>query len=188
MTFLWRAQGRPEPSSSVSPFTDVTDKNAYYYDAVLWAVEEGLVNGVGGNRFDLHSTLAYDQMMALMCRAAGGDAGGADWSEKAMAWAEDSGLMEGLTLSAKAPCPRRDVVYCLWKQPGNGGEDPEETQQPEETQKPEETAVLANGQPITAGNIRAPPAPGPPGPGAAGPPPAAARSDRVPCFPPPGVV
>ena len=49
---------------------------AFYYDAVLWAVKEGLVNGMGGNRFDLYSTLAYDQMMALMCRAAGGDAGG----------------------------------------------------------------------------------------------------------------
>ena len=34
VTFLWRAQGRPEPASSVSPFTDVTDRDAYYYDAV----------------------------------------------------------------------------------------------------------------------------------------------------------
>ena len=126
VTFLWRAQGRPEPASSVSPFTDVTDRDAYYYDAVLWAVEEGLVNGVGGNRFDLYSTLAYDQMMALMCRQAGGDAGGADWSEKAMAWAADSGLTQGLTLSAKAGCPRRDVAYCLWRQLAGGAGEEEE--------------------------------------------------------------
>ena len=126
VTFLWRAQGRPEPASSVSPFTDVTDRDAYYYDAVLWAVEEGLVNGVGGNRFDLYSTLAYDQMMALMCRQAGGDAGGADWSDKAMAWAADSGLTQGLTLSAKAGCPRRDVAYCLWRQLAGGAGEEEE--------------------------------------------------------------
>lgn len=126
VTFLWRAQGRPAPASSVSPFTDVTDRDAYYYDAVLWAVEEGLVNGVGGNRFDLYSTLAYDQMMALMCRQAGGDAGGADWSDKAMAWAADSGLTQGLTLSAKAGCPRRDVAYCLWRQLSGGAEEEEE--------------------------------------------------------------
>ena len=126
VTFLWRAQGRPEPASSVSPFTDVTDRDAYYYDAVLWAVEEGLVNGVGGNRFDLYSTLAYDQMMALMCRQAGGDAGGAAWSEKAMAWAADSGLTQGLTLSAKAGCPRRDVAYCLWRQLAGGAGEEEE--------------------------------------------------------------
>lgn len=126
VTFLWRAQGRPEPASSVSPFTDVTDRDAYYYDAVLWAVEEGLVNGVGGNRFDLYSTLAYDQMMALMCRQAGGDAGGAAWSDKAMAWAADSGLTQGLTLSAKAGCPRRDVAYCLWRQLAGGAGEEEE--------------------------------------------------------------
>ena len=126
VTFLWRAQGRPEPASSVSPFTDVTDRDAYYYDAVLWAVEEGLVNGVGGNRFDLYSTLAYDQMMALMCRQAGGDAGGVAWSDKAMAWAADSGLTQGLTLSAKAGCPRRDVAYCLWRQLSGGAEEEEE--------------------------------------------------------------
>ena len=40
VTFLWRAQGRPEPGSSVSPFTDDTDKNAYYYDEM-----DGLVAG-----------------------------------------------------------------------------------------------------------------------------------------------
>ena len=40
VTFLWRAQGRPEPGSSVSPFADVTDKNAYYYDEI-----DGLVAG-----------------------------------------------------------------------------------------------------------------------------------------------
>ena len=138
VTFLWRAQGRPEPASSVSPFTDVTDRDAYYYDAVLWAVEEGLVNGVGGNRFDLYSTLAYDQMMALMCRQAGGDAGGAAWSDKAMAWAADSGLTQGLTLSAKAGCPRRDVAYCLWRQLADDTDpvDPEEVEDADDPERP----------------------------------------------------
>ncbi|WP_312280899.1 S-layer homology domain-containing protein [Oscillibacter sp.] len=43
LTFLWRANGQPEPTAA-NPFTDVTQNN-YYYKAVLWAAEQGLVSG-----------------------------------------------------------------------------------------------------------------------------------------------
>ena len=49
VTFLWRAAGSPAPAG-VSTFSDVTDKNAYYYKSVLWALEKGITNGVGGVR------------------------------------------------------------------------------------------------------------------------------------------
>ncbi|MBQ3180092.1 MAG: InlB B-repeat-containing protein, partial [Firmicutes bacterium] len=44
VTFLWRAMGSPEPKTTVCPFKDVTE-SAYYYDAVLWAVENGITEG-----------------------------------------------------------------------------------------------------------------------------------------------
>ena len=118
VTFLWRAAGSPTPASTTSPFTDVTDQSAYYYNAVLWAAEQGITGGVGGGIFDLSSTLSYDQIFTFLCRAAGESASGSDWSAAAVNWAQSSGLTEGLSFSAKANCPRSDVVYCLWKQLG----------------------------------------------------------------------
>lgn len=116
VTFLWRAAGSPQPAAATSPFTDVTDTGAYYYDAVLWATEQGITGGVGNNRFSVDGTLTYDQMLAMLCRAAGDTATGDDWSAAAVAWAKEHGLTNGLNFGAKNSCPRSDVVYCLWKQ------------------------------------------------------------------------
>ena len=116
MTFLWRAAGRPEPASLTSPFTDVSDPNAYYYKAVLWAAEQGITNGVSATTFGTGSAVAYDQMLAFLSRAAGADTGSGGWSQAALNWAAENGLTDGLTFSAKDTCPRSDVVYCLWKQ------------------------------------------------------------------------
>ena len=116
VTFLWRAAGSPAPTATASGFSDVTDKSAYYYRAVLWAVEQEITNGTGGGHFNLNGTLAYDQIFTFLCRFAGEEARGDDWSAAAVAWARSSGLTSGLSFTAKANCPRSDVVYCLWKQ------------------------------------------------------------------------
>lgn len=116
VTFLWRAAGSPQPTSTVSPFTDVTDTSAYYYDAVLWAAEQGITGGIGNNRFSLYGTLTYDQILTMLCRASGETATGSDWSAAAVSWAAANGLTDGLDFGAKDSCPRADVVYCLWKQ------------------------------------------------------------------------
>ena len=134
VTFLWRAAGSPAPKTSASSFTDVTDKNAYYYKAVLWAVEQGITNGTGGGRFNLTGTLAYDQIFTFLCRFAGEEAGGDDWSAAAVAWAQSSGLTDGLSFSAKASCPRSDVVYCLWRHLNGGKAGESQQTQPEEDQ------------------------------------------------------
>jgi len=115
VTFLWRASGCPAPASHTAGFLDVADDTVYYYSAVLWAAEQNVTNGVGGGAFDPDGTLTYEQILAFLCRAAGGDTTG-DWSGKAQAWAQESGLIDGLTFSAGDGCPRADVVYCLWKQ------------------------------------------------------------------------
>jgi hypothetical protein len=124
VTFLWRAAGCPEPQNMSSSFSDVTDTSAWYYKAVLWAAEQGITTGVSDGKFGLDGTLAYDQMLTFMARAAGADASGADWSNKAMTWANKNGLTEdfpinpftGPAITAKGDCPRCDVVYFLWKQ------------------------------------------------------------------------
>jgi hypothetical protein len=118
VTFLWRAYGKPEPSSTTSPFTDVTDENAYYYKAVLWAAENGITTGISSTLFGLDGTLTFDQILTFLCRAAGGDASGADWSEKAINWAADNGVSGDMIFFATDNCPRSDVVYFLYNQLG----------------------------------------------------------------------
>jgi|GEM_PF-1796316 len=50
VTFLWRYAGKPSPSET-GKFTDVTDKNAYYYNAVYWAVEENITTGKAASNY-----------------------------------------------------------------------------------------------------------------------------------------
>ena len=146
VTFLWRAAGSPAPGTSASSFTDVTDQNAYYYKAVLWAVEQDITQGVGGGRFNLTGTLAYDQIFTFLCRFAGEEASGDDWSAAAVTWARDSGLTDGLSFSAKANCPRSDVVYCLWKQLGDGeGQESADPEQPTLSNETGATLAITTG-------------------------------------------
>lgn len=119
VTFMWRAAGCPEPAGKTSPFTDVTDAGAYYYKPILWAAEKGITSGVSKTLFGVNSPVAYDQMFAFLARFAGADTGGSgDWSANAISWANSAGLTDGLSFTAKAACPRCDVVYALWKQLG----------------------------------------------------------------------
>ena len=50
VTFLWRAMGEPGHTGRANSFTDV-QQGAYYYDAVLWAVEEGIASGISSKAF-----------------------------------------------------------------------------------------------------------------------------------------
>ena len=67
-TFLWRAAGRPEPKTTVNPFIDVkTDQ--YYYQAVLWAVENRITNGTSPNKFSPDSPCTRGQIVTFLYRA-----------------------------------------------------------------------------------------------------------------------
>lgn len=132
VTFLWAAAGRPQPKSTASPFEDVTSSALFYYQPVLWAVENGITAGVNDTQFGPDLPLAYDQIFLFLCRAAGDDPGPGDWSSAAVRWAQSAGLTDQLTFSAGASCPRSDVVYCLWKQLGDG----ENAQEPTDPEQP----------------------------------------------------
>ena len=116
VTFLWRAFGRPAVTNTVNPFTDVAS-DEYYTQAVLWAVQQGITNGTSATTFSPYATLAQDQMITFLCRAAGVGAFGDNWSDSAMSWAQGRGLFNGRPSvpKAKDSCPRADVVFYLWK-------------------------------------------------------------------------
>ena len=67
-TFLWRAQGEPVPTSQNNPFSDVGIK-AYYYNAVLWAVENGITTGTGKGKFSPDNTCTRGQIVTFLYRA-----------------------------------------------------------------------------------------------------------------------
>ena len=68
VTFLWRAAGSPAPKSSVNPFTDVA-AGSYYYDAVLWAVENGITNGTSATAFSPNADCTRAQIVTFLWRA-----------------------------------------------------------------------------------------------------------------------
>ena len=70
VTFLYRAQGTPEVTSTVNPFTDV-DVNAFYGPAVLWAVEHNITNGMGGGLFGIDEICNRAQVVTFLYRTLG---------------------------------------------------------------------------------------------------------------------
>lgn len=70
VTFLWRAAGSPTPAASANPFSDVKATD-YFYQAVLWAVEENITNGVDATHFGPDTSCTRGQIVAFLYRAMG---------------------------------------------------------------------------------------------------------------------
>lgn len=126
VTFLWRAAGSPAPRSSVNPFTDV-QPGAYYYEAVLWAVENGITKGTSDTTFSPDDTVTRGQTVTFQHRAASSPAasGGtfadvaADaYYAPAVQWAVANGITNGTsstTFSPDDPCTRGQIVTFLYR-------------------------------------------------------------------------
>ena len=69
VTFQWRANGKPAPTSTNNPFTDVT--GGYYYDAVLWAVEKNITKGTSDTTFSPDDTCTRGQIVTFLYRDLG---------------------------------------------------------------------------------------------------------------------
>ena len=67
VTFLWRTCGEPAPTSNSNPFTDVS-ASEYYYDAVLWAVEQGITTGTSATTFSPDETCIRGQIVTFLYR------------------------------------------------------------------------------------------------------------------------
>ena len=70
VTFLWRAAGSPKVENGKNPFADV-QADAYYYDAVLWAVEKGVTSGTSATTFSPDATVTRGQTVTFLYRNAG---------------------------------------------------------------------------------------------------------------------
>ncbi len=70
VTFLWRAEGKPQPQSSNNPFTDVASSE-YYYNAVLWAVEKNITKGTSDTTFSPDDTCTRGQIVTFLYRDLG---------------------------------------------------------------------------------------------------------------------
>ena len=128
MTFLWIAAGKPKPTLTESPFTDVTNPEAYYYDAVLWAFEKGITSGVSATEFGGKKTLTRREMITFLYKQQGEPAFdesmenpysdvGDGWYKDAILWAYDKGIDRGADgkFDGKAPCTRETVVLWLYR-------------------------------------------------------------------------
>ena len=69
VTFLWRAKNQPEPESTEHPFTDVTNPKAFYYNAMLWAVENKITNGMTATTFAPDNICNRGEVVTFLHRA-----------------------------------------------------------------------------------------------------------------------
>ena len=127
VTFLWRAAGSPEPSSTESPFTDLAP-DAYYYKAVLWAAERDITMGTTESTFSPDKTVSRSQFITLLYRTFGGaerveqqpfeDVPADAYYRDAVAWAYSKGVTRGVTDTAFQPlrsCDRGQIVTFLYR-------------------------------------------------------------------------
>ena len=126
VTFLWRAAGSPEPKATTSAMTDL-NPNAYYYKAVLWAIENGITNGMTETTFAPDATCTRGQSVTFLHRALKGTASGsANFTDvksdafyaDAINWAVANNVTNGTsntTFSPNADCTRAEIVTFLYR-------------------------------------------------------------------------
>ncbi len=126
VTLLYRLAGEPEMSGE-NAFTDV-DSDAYYYNAVLWAVANGITAGTGEGVFDPDAVCTRAQIVTFLYRyadspATEGENAFADvesgaYYENAVVWAVGNGVTNGTgdsTFSPENACTRAQVVTFLYR-------------------------------------------------------------------------
>ena len=128
LTFLWRAMGSPEPENAVNPFTDVEETD-FFYDAVLWAVEKGITQGVSATEFAPKAVCNRAHVLTFLHRALGlpqaenqenpfTDVKKGEFYYEAVLWAVENGITEGIdadTFAPEANCLRAHVVTFLYR-------------------------------------------------------------------------
>ncbi len=126
VTFLWRAAGSPAPKGAAKGFTD-TSAGSFYYNAVLWAVEQGITTGTTETTFSPNATCTRAQTVTFLYRFAGSPAAGsASFSDvsagsyyaNAVAWAVAQGVTNGTTAATFSPnnnCTRGQIVTFLYR-------------------------------------------------------------------------
>lgn len=132
VAFLWRAAGRPEPSTTAgNPFKDVSE-SAYYYEAILWAAENNIVSGYTADTFVPDKTVTRAQFVTFLWRYFGrpdptssanpfNDVARGSFYD-AILWGSENGIVAGYdsgsgTMSFKPdnPCTRAHIAAFLYR-------------------------------------------------------------------------
>lgn len=128
VTFLWRAAGSPEPTSTHNPFTDVKSTD-FCYKAVLWAVEKGITKGISATEFGPKQQCTRGQVATFLWRTLGQptpDSSSHPFTDlkkdafyyDAVLWAVEKGVTKGMTATTFAPgdsCTRGQIVTFLYR-------------------------------------------------------------------------
>ena len=128
VTFLWRAAGKPEPTKTENPFGDV-QPDAYYYKAVLWAVEKGITTGTSATTFRPDQTCTRGQIVTFLWRYNEQpepksstnpftDVPAGQYYYKAVLWAVEKGITKGTSADKFSPdstCTRAQIVTFLYR-------------------------------------------------------------------------
>ncbi len=128
MTFLWSAMGRPQVKAAENPFTDVASDD-YYYDAVLWAVANGITSGTSATTFSPNAVCTRAQIVTFLWQAMEHpevksaenpftDVASDAYYYDAVLWAVENGITGGTsatTFSPNATCTRAQVVTFLFQ-------------------------------------------------------------------------
>lgn len=127
VTFLWRAAGSPAPKTKVMSFTDVPS-GSYYYDAVLWAMEQGITKGTSDTAFSPNASCTRAQIVTFLWRANGSPAvsGNSAFTDvasdayyaAAVAWAEKNSVTGGIgggLFGSGNNCTRAQIVTFIYR-------------------------------------------------------------------------
>ena len=125
VTFLWRAAGSPVVNYAMD-LADVSS-DAYYAEAVRWALSQGITTGTADGKFSPNAPCIRAQSMTFLFRASKASADGAPafsdvaadaYYAEAVKWATDNGITTGTTSSTFSPgsgCTRAQIVTFLWR-------------------------------------------------------------------------
>ena len=125
VTFLWRAAGSPVVNYAMD-LTDVPS-DAYYAEAVRWALSQGITTGTADGKFSPNAPCTRAQAVTFLFRASKASADGAPafsdvaadaYYAEAVRWATDNGITNGTTSSTFSPgsgCTRAQIVTFLWR-------------------------------------------------------------------------
>ena len=126
VTFLWRAAGSPAPKGTAKVPADVLP-GSYCYNAVAWAIENGITNGFADGTFGVNNTCTRGQSVTLLYRALGKapttvngftDVAADAFCADAVAWAVESGVTNGTSANTFSPnngCTRAQIVTFLYR-------------------------------------------------------------------------
>ena len=126
VTFLWRAAGSPAPKGTAKVPGDVLP-GSYCYNAVAWAIENGITNGFADGTFGVNNTCTRGQSVTFLYRALGTapttvngftDVAADAFCADAVAWAVESGVTNGTSANTFSPnngCTRAQIVTFLYR-------------------------------------------------------------------------